>query len=85
MSTSGPGSFFSNLSISKKLTLSTASAALAAGLAIGGISLERAPDVLTAEPDSIAVVTAITEAPDPEAAAGQWLDLLRNYHRRQHG
>lgn len=37
-------------------------------VAIGGINLERAPQVLATGVDSIAVVTAITEAPSPEGA-----------------
>lgn len=37
-------------------------------VAIGGISLERAPAVLATGVDSIAVVTAITEASEPEQA-----------------
>jgi hydroxymethylpyrimidine kinase/phosphomethylpyrimidine kinase/thiamine-phosphate diphosphorylase len=37
-------------------------------VAIGGINLERAPEVLATGVDSIAVVTAITEAKNPEKA-----------------
>lgn len=37
-------------------------------VAIGGINLARAPQVLATGVDSIAVVTAITEAEDPEQA-----------------
>ncbi|NQY86701.1 MAG: thiamine phosphate synthase [Colwellia sp.] len=40
-------------------------------VAIGGINLDRAPQVLATGVDSIAVVTAITEAKDPEAAVAQ--------------
>ena len=40
-------------------------------VAIGGISLERAPQVLTTGVDSIAVVTAITESKSPETAVKQ--------------
>jgi thiamine-phosphate pyrophosphorylase len=40
-----------------------------AWFAIGGIDLERLPEVLAAGADRIVVVRAITEAADPEAAA----------------
>lgn len=40
-------------------------------VAIGGINLERVPQVLATGVDSIAVVTAITEAKSPEAAVAQ--------------
>ena len=40
-------------------------------VAIGGINLERAPEVLATGVDSIAVVTAITEAKNPEKAVAQ--------------
>lgn len=46
-------------------------------VAIGGISLERAPQVLTTGVDSIAVVTAITEAKSPEAAVKQLIALTQ--------
>lgn len=42
-------------------------------VAIGGISLERAPEVLAIGVDGIAVVTAITEAKDPEKAVAQFI------------
>jgi len=45
-------------------------------VAIGGISLERAPQVAATGVDSIAVVSALTQAEDPRAAAAafrQWL------------
>ncbi|MRS92413.1 thiamine phosphate synthase [Enterobacteriaceae bacterium RIT714] len=44
-------------------------------VAIGGISLERAPDVLATGVGSIAVVSAITQAPDWQIAAAQLLEL----------
>ena len=47
-------------------------------VAIGGISLERAPDVLATGVDSIAVVTAITEANDPEQAVAALTTLCSN-------
>jgi hydroxymethylpyrimidine kinase/phosphomethylpyrimidine kinase/thiamine-phosphate diphosphorylase len=42
-------------------------------VAIGGISLERARAVWACGVDSVAVVSAITQAVDPCAAAGQFL------------
>jgi hydroxymethylpyrimidine kinase/phosphomethylpyrimidine kinase/thiamine-phosphate diphosphorylase len=45
-------------------------------VAIGGISLERAQQVAATGVDSIAVVSALTQAADPRAAAAafrQWL------------
>ena len=45
-------------------------------VALGGISLERAPEVLTTGVDSIAVVTAITEANDPEQAVCDLTQLI---------
>jgi thiamine-phosphate pyrophosphorylase len=44
-------------------------------VAIGGISLERAPDVLATGVGSIAVVSAITQAPDWQIATAQLLEL----------
>lgn len=44
--------------------------------AIGGISAERLPEVLAAGADRIVVVRAITEAPDPRAAAAEMRGLL---------
>lgn len=44
-------------------------------VAIGGISLERAPAVLATGVGSIAVVSAITQADDWQAATAQLLDL----------
>jgi thiamine-phosphate pyrophosphorylase len=45
-------------------------------VAIGGISLERAPDVLATGVGSIAVVSAITATDDWQAATRQLLDLV---------
>ena len=45
-------------------------------VAIGGINLERAEALLAAGADSLAVITAITESPDPETSARQWLSLF---------
>ena len=46
-------------------------------VAIGGITLERAPAVLAAGADSIAVVSDVLRAPDPDGRARAWLDLFR--------
>ncbi len=45
-------------------------------VAIGGITVERAPEVLAAGADSIAVVTDLVTARDPEARTRQWLAVL---------
>jgi thiamine-phosphate pyrophosphorylase len=45
-------------------------------VAIGGITLERAPAVFEAGADSIAVVTDIVAHPDPEQRARDWLRLV---------
>jgi thiamine-phosphate pyrophosphorylase len=42
-------------------------------VAIGGITLERAPEVFAAGADSIAVVTDIVANPHPEARVRDWL------------
>jgi thiamine-phosphate pyrophosphorylase len=42
-------------------------------VAIGGITLERAPAVFAAGADSIAVVTDIIGHPDPKARVEAWL------------
>jgi thiamine-phosphate pyrophosphorylase len=47
-------------------------------VAIGGISLARAPEVLATGVGSIAVVSAITQAPDWRAATQALLDLAEN-------
>lgn len=44
-------------------------------VAIGGISLERAPSVFAAGADSIAVVSDIVANPDPERRIARWLAL----------
>jgi thiamine-phosphate pyrophosphorylase len=44
-------------------------------VAIGGITLERAPAVFTAGADSIAVVSDVTQNADPDARARAWLGL----------
>ena len=47
-------------------------------VAIGGINLARAPQVLATTVDSIAVVTAITEAKNPERAVTEFVALTKN-------
>jgi thiamine-phosphate pyrophosphorylase len=42
-------------------------------VAIGGITLERAPEVLAAGATSAAVVTDIVMSPDPELRAREWV------------
>ena len=42
-------------------------------IAIGGVTLERAPDVFAAGADSIAVVSDVTMNADPEARVAAWL------------
>lgn len=44
---------------------------------IGGITLERAPGVYAAGADSIAVVTDIVAAPEPEIRVREWLDMAK--------
>lgn len=44
-------------------------------VAIAGITLERAPDVLAAGADSLAVVTDIVTHENPEARVMEWLEL----------
>jgi thiamine-phosphate pyrophosphorylase len=46
-------------------------------VAIGGINLERAPGVLTAGADSVAVVTDVLRNPDPEARARAFVEATR--------
>jgi thiamine-phosphate pyrophosphorylase len=46
-------------------------------VAIGGITLERAPAVFAAGADSIAVVSDVTQAREPEARVREWLALAR--------
>jgi len=44
-------------------------------VAIGGITLERAPGVFAAGADSIAVVSDVTQNPDPDGRVRDWLAL----------
>ncbi len=46
-------------------------------VAIGGITLERAPAILAAGADSLALITDVLGAPDPEARARQWIAATR--------
>ena len=46
-------------------------------VAIGGITLERAPAVFAAGADSIAVVSDVVFHPDPEQRSQDWLSQLR--------
>ena len=44
-------------------------------VAIGGIKLEQAPEIYAAGADSIAVVSDITQHPEPDARVRAWLGL----------
>lgn len=46
-------------------------------VAIGGITLERAPAIFETGADSIAVVSDVTQNPDPDGRVGTWLALTR--------
>jgi thiamine-phosphate pyrophosphorylase len=46
-------------------------------VAIGGITLENAPSLLAAGADSVAVITALFEGPDPRVTAQRFRDLFR--------
>jgi thiamine-phosphate pyrophosphorylase len=48
-------------------------------VAIGGITLERAPEVLAAGADSASVITDIVAAPDPEARTRQWIAATQRW------
>jgi thiamine-phosphate pyrophosphorylase len=47
-------------------------------VAIGGINMKNAADVIRAGADSIAVVSAICAAPDPYEAARKLSSLIKN-------
>jgi hydroxymethylpyrimidine kinase/phosphomethylpyrimidine kinase/thiamine-phosphate diphosphorylase len=49
-------------------------------VAIGGIRLEQAPEILAAGADSIAVVSDVTQNKNPEARTKAWLELFRLHH-----
>ena len=44
--------------------------------AIGGIKLEQAEEIFAAGADSIAVVSDVTQNPDPDARVRAWLDFV---------
>jgi len=46
-------------------------------VAIGGITLERAAEVVQVGADSIAVISDILQAPDPGQRARQYIELLQ--------
>jgi thiamine-phosphate pyrophosphorylase len=46
-------------------------------VAIGGIKFEHAADIYAAGADSIAVVSDVTQNPDPDARIRQWLGLAK--------
>jgi len=46
-------------------------------VAIGGLTVERAPEALRAGADSLSVVTDITRNQDPETRVRQWLAVTR--------
>ncbi|ABD87717.1 thiamine phosphate synthase [Rhodopseudomonas palustris] len=45
-------------------------------VAIGGIKLEQADEIFAAGADSIAVVSDVTQNPDPDARVRAWLDYV---------
>ncbi|MGO3933776.1 thiamine phosphate synthase [Rhodopseudomonas pseudopalustris] len=45
-------------------------------VAIGGIKLEQAEEIFAAGADSIAVVSDVTQNPDPDARVRAWLDAV---------
>jgi hydroxymethylpyrimidine kinase/phosphomethylpyrimidine kinase/thiamine-phosphate diphosphorylase len=54
-------------------------------VAIAGIFLDNAPEVLATGVDSIAVVRDITTAPDLAARVAQWLELFQQNKTKQQG
>lgn len=46
-------------------------------VAIGGITLERLPDILKTRVNGVAVISAISKARDPEAEIKKWLDYFK--------
>ncbi|MES0872190.1 thiamine phosphate synthase [Pseudovibrio sp. SCP19] len=50
-------------------------------VAIGGITLERASDVFSAGADSIATISDVTTATNPEHRTAQWLEASKNWQR----
>ena len=54
-------------------------------VAIGGITLERAPEIIEAGADSVAVISDILGAPEPGMRARQYIDLLGPANRAAAG
>jgi thiamine-phosphate pyrophosphorylase len=52
---------------------------------IGGVTADNAADVVAAGADGVAVITAITEADDPEAATRELNDAVETGRRRRDG
>ncbi len=48
-------------------------------VAIGGITLERAPGCFAAGADCVALVNDVTGAPDPQARARAWVEATRSH------
>jgi thiamine-phosphate pyrophosphorylase len=51
-------------------------------VAIGGITVESAAAVFAAGADSVAVISDLSEAPDPAARAAQYLEIARKHAER---
>ncbi len=54
-------------------------------VAIGGITLQRAPSCLQAGADAVAVVSDVVADPEPEARARAWIEVTGSIPRRVHG
>ncbi len=52
-------------------------------VAIGGIKLDKASEILKTGVNSIAVITAVTKAPDPEKAIQEWLLKFRDRRKEK--
>jgi thiamine-phosphate pyrophosphorylase len=50
-------------------------------LAIGGINVQRVPEVMEAGADGVAAISAVLSAPDPAAAASEILAAVRSHRR----
>src|SRR5262245_53503010 len=50
-------------------------------VAIGGIKLEQAPEIFAAGADSIAVVSDVTQHPDPDTRVRDWLAFASRHDR----
>ena len=53
-------------------------------VAIGGITPDRAPGVLNAGADSVAVITDFITAPHPIERISQWLELVKTWRASHH-